>query len=349
MFKRVMILCFVLLLFACGKKADDKETKPRHYKQSITIFCTDSFRKSGLEATIVPNFSKKNNCAVNVVLFRNSAELSKAIKAEENQGKFDLAIGIDNSFALSESLNAHFVTPEAFNPDQLHKEAIWDTSLRLLPYAYSNLCLIYNDSSIATPPQSFGELQDAKYLSQLAICDPHESGIGRASLFWSLALFGNDGYEHLWKSLRKNIYKTYADAGEALDALKKGECSLLMSLNTIPAYLKEIDPAARNFGVSMLKEGSYMYIENIGLHRGSQNHKAAERFITNFLSNNAQKMVIYKLGMFPANKKTPLPMSFNSIPFTSYSVNSKLSNSSINDFLLSWLQFWDRLFGFQIS
>lgn len=348
MLKRIIFFSLIIMLAACGKTQTGKSPKPQA-KQSLTIFCTDHFRKSGLEATIVPDFSKKNNCTVNVVIFRNAAELAKAIKASENVGKFDIAIGVDNVFAASESLYTHFVTPESFNPDQLSKDAISDPGLRLLPYAYSNLCIIYNEKSITAPPQSFGELQDARYLSQIAVCDPHESGVGRASLFWSLALFGNDGYEHLWKSLRKNIYKSYPDRNEALEALKSGECSLLLSLNTIPAHLKEIDPASRSFGISMLKEGSYQYTENIGLHRGSVNHKTAEKFISYFLSQDAQKMVIYKLGMFPANKKTQLPMSFTSIPLTSYSVNSKLSQAQINDFLSSWLLFWDRLFGFQIS
>jgi hypothetical protein len=36
------------------------------------------------------------------VLFRNTAELCKAIKDKANYGKYDLAIGIDNSFAVSE-------------------------------------------------------------------------------------------------------------------------------------------------------------------------------------------------------------------------------------------------------
>lgn len=65
--------------------------------------------------------------------------------------------------------------------------------------------LIYNTSLVKTPPQSFGELQDAKYLSQIAICDPQTSGLGRSMLFWSVALFGTQGYEHLLEELTEKI------------------------------------------------------------------------------------------------------------------------------------------------
>ncbi|GAB1468097.1 hypothetical protein MASR2M64_08010 [Candidatus Cloacimonadota bacterium] len=343
------VLLALVLLSSCGKKDTLKETSNQDNKHTITIYCTDTFRKSGLESTVVPEFSKKNACTVNLVLFRNAAELSKAVKDKANSGKFDLALGIDNSFAISDSLTTQFVRPEGFDPEPLAKESIFDPELRLIPYAYSSLCLVYNKKNIPAAPQSFGELQDAKYLSQMAICDPHESGVGRASLFWSLALFGHDGYEHLWKSLRKNIYKTYPDRNEALEALKKGECNLLMSLNTIPAFLEEIDPANQNFDISMLKEGSYLYIESIGLQRESLNYAMATKFIQHFLTPEAQKMVIYKLGMFPANRKTMMPMHFSTIPFTSYAVNVKLPQSLIAEQLNVWLDFWDRLFGFQIS
>lgn len=342
---------FIVLSFfftACSNK-DNQTAKQSSHKHKLVVYCTDNFRKSGLESSTVPDFTKKNDCSLELVLFRNAAELSKAIRAKENYGRYDLAIGIDNSFAISDSLEGFFVPPDDFNPEQLSKECIFDQQFRLVPYAYSNLALIYNTKAIDDPPQSFGELQNAKYLAQVAICDPHESGVGRAMLFWSLGLFGTEGYEHLWKSLRKNIYKSYPDRNEALAALRKGECNMLISLNTIPAYLEELDPQDNYYDVSMPKEGSYQYIESLGIHRGSSNSALASRFIRHFLAENTQKMIVYKLGMFPANRKTLLPMHFSAIPFNSYSVNDKLLPSLISEQLNNWLDFWDRLFGFQIA
>jgi len=346
--QRLLIIALCLLgLFACKSRKPD--SVKNHYKHKLIVYCTDTFRKSGLESTVVPEFTAKNDCRIELVMFRNAKELSQAIKDPANYGTYDLAIGVDNCFAMSESLFVHFVPPENFNPGQLTKEAIIDTQYRLIPYAYSNMSLIVNTGAIGNPPTSFGELQDAKYLSQVAICDPHESGVGRATLFWSLALFGTDGYEHLWKSLRKNIYKSYADRGEALAALQNGECNLLLSLNTIPAYLQELDPQNNKFTVSMLKEGSYLYVESIGIHRGTSQSVLAAKLVKHFLAPEPQKMVIYKLGMLPANRKTLLPMHFSNIPFNTYNVNSHIDQALISEQLNVWLDFWDRLFGFQIS
>ena len=344
---KLSLLLALLLLFSCGQEKNKQGNT--HYKHKLVVYTTDEFRKSGFEHSIVPDFQNKHKCQLEFVLFRNTAELCKAIKDNANYGKYDLAIGIDNSFAVSETLAVNFVPPESFDSELLIRETIFDPALRLIPYAYSNLSLIYNTTQIKNPPQSFGELQDAKYLAQIAICDPISSGLGRSTLFWSVALFGSEGYEYLWKSLRKNIYKTYATHTEALEALKRGECSLMIGYNTTPAFLQELDPLNKDFQVSMLKEGSYQYIESIGIHRGTSKSALCNKFVDYFLASEEQKMVIYKLGMFPANRKTLLPMHFSAIPFISYSVNDRISNNLIQEQILSWLDFWQRLFGYQIA
>jgi len=344
---KLLLLLFLALICSCGK--ENKKQENTSGKHKLVVYATDEFRKSGLEHSIVPDFQKKHNCQLEVILFRNTADLSKAVKSRANYGKYDLAIGIDNSFVMSETLAVNFVPPESFDTDLLIKETVFDPSLRLIPYAYSNLSLVYNTSLVKNPPQSFGELQDAKYLSQIAICDPQTSGLGRAMLFWSVALFGTEGYEHLWKSLRKNIYKTYPDYNETLETLKRGECSFIIGYNTTPAFLQELDPLNHKFEVSMLKEGSYQYIEAIGIHRGTKKSSLCNKFVNHFLSSEAQKMVIYKLGMFAANRKTLLPMHFATIPFITYCVNDRLPQSIIKEQINTWLDFWERLFGYQVA
>jgi ABC transporter substrate-binding protein (ThiB subfamily) len=344
---KLIPLLFIVFICSCGK--ENKKQESLTYKHKLVVYATDEFRKSGLEHSIIPDFQKKHNCQLEVILFRNTAELSKAVKNRDNYGKYDLAIGIDNSFAFSETLAVNFVPPESFDKELLIQETVFDPYLRFIPYAYSNLSLVYNTSLVKNPPQSFGELQDAKYLSQIAICDPQTSGLGRSMLFWSVALFGTQGYEHLWKSLRKNIYKTYSNYNEALETLKRGECSFIIGYNTTPAFLQELDPLNRNFEVSMLKEGSFQYIEAIGIHRGTKKSSLCYKFVAYFLSSEAQKMVVYKLGMFPANRKTLLPMHFSAIPFISYSVNDRLSQATIQEQINAWLDFWERLFGYQVA
>ena len=344
---KLLLLLFLALICSCGK--ENKKQENTSGKHKLVVYATDEFRKSGLEHSIVPDFQKKHNCQLEVILFRNTADLSKAVKSRANYGKYDLAIGIDNSFVMSETLAVNFVPPESFDTDLLIKETVFDPSLRLIPYAYSNLSLVYNTSLVKNPPQSFGELQDAKYLSQIAICDPQTSGLGRTMLFWSVALFGTEGYEHLWKSLRKNIYKTYPNYNETLKTLNRGECSFIIGYNTTPAFLQELDPLNNKFEVSMLKEGSYQYIEAIGIHRGTKKSSLCNKFVNHFLSSEAQKMVIYKLGMFPANRKTLLPMHFSTIPFITYCVNDRLPQSIIKEQINAWLDFWERLFGYQVA
>ena len=143
---KLSLLLALLLLFSCGQEKNKQGNT--HYKHKLVVYTTDEFRKSGFEHSIVPDFQNKHKCQLEFVLFRNTAELCKAIKDKANYGKYDLAIGIDNSFAVSETLAVNFVPPESFDSELLIRETIFDPALRLIPYAYSNLSLIYNTTQI---------------------------------------------------------------------------------------------------------------------------------------------------------------------------------------------------------
>ena len=98
----------------------------------------------------------------------------------------------------------------------------------------------------------------------------------------------------------------------------------------------------------MLKEGSYIYSEAAAIPLASANKIEAVVFLEHLLDPTSQQQVIYKLGLMPANTKTFLPMHFTNLPFSTYSVNNKLSRGSISKNHTQWLEFWKRLFSYGI-
>jgi len=70
----------------------------------------------------------------------------------------------------------------------------------------------------------------------------------------------------------------------------------------------------------------------------------ATAFIKYLIEPEAQLMVIYKLGLFPANSKTMLPIRFARIPISSFTVNRRLTETEIKESIPVWLEFWDQLF-----
>lgn len=347
---RKFLLClpliFSLCLFpACKKARPAPKTAPgKVYPASeLTVYCTDRFRSSGLEGTIVPDFSTKYNCKVNLVMQGDTADLASGINVPDST-RIDLVVGLTNSFAYNDTLLALFKPVSLNSSLTLAKDSRFDGSNRIIPYGYSYLSLVYDTRQLSSPPISFGSMQDATYISQMAICDPNRSGLGRATLLWVRALFGERGHEAAWSSIRKNIGMTYASQEEAFAALKEGRYAMILAYNTLPAMFLEQDSDAGHYRAQMLEEGSFRYIEGIGIHQNTRNPEMARLFIEHLLSSGAQHMVMYKLGLFPANSRTSLPMSFSRTPVYSFSVDNRIPPAQITAEIGGWLGFWNRLF-----
>ena len=346
--KYILILIMVLLVLSCGKKAEKPKPAPtntsRLPKTQLTIFARDNIRSSGLEGTLIAEYKQKYNCDVTLTLFAGMDSLIQAIKNPANAGKVDVVMSLDGTFAAREDVRELFLPQPSFNLGSMSRDIAVDSQKRLIPYGYANLGIIYNSRVFDHGPESFGELQDAKYFRQLAICDPYTSGEGLALLHWSMALFGPNGYQYMWKSIKKNISKVYPSYSQAVQALTSGKCSMLLGYNSTPAWLEEIDPANKLYKQIMMKEGGFQYSEMAGIPRESTRAGVAAHFINYLLSDTAQKMVIYKLGLFPANSRTMLPVSFARVPISSYVVNRRLTEAAILEGQESWLQFWKDLF-----
>lgn len=142
---KLLLLLFLALICSCGKENKNRKIHPANTNWLFMLLMNFV---NQVWSILLFRIFKKHNCQLEVILFRNTADLSKAVKSRANYGKYDLAIGIDNSFVMSETLAVNFVPPESFDTDLLIKETVFDPSLRLIPYAYSNLSLVYNTSLV---------------------------------------------------------------------------------------------------------------------------------------------------------------------------------------------------------
>lgn len=334
---RYILLVLLVFSFSCRKeqKAPPKKTLARDTGNSLIIFAPSSFRSLGLEGVLIPDFEKESGCKVNLYLFEDSASLVEAIRAGGDS--LDLALGIDNGLALAEDLYGLFKAHPREDYSFISREAVQDNSYRLIPYAYSYLALLYNSRIFANPPKTFGELQDSKYLRQLALNHP-ESPWGRSFLHFSVALFGEEGYRYLLSALKKNIYKSFEAGTEAIAAVKKGECGLALGMFNSAIWQKELDPLEQNLKTQNLKEASFLYSENIGILKESQNSKQAEAFMEFIFGDYAQNMLLYKSGLLPAKASLALPQAYSMLPLSMFAVNDRLSPSQIRENHAEWLQ-----------
>jgi thiamine transport system substrate-binding protein len=335
-----LVLLLLAFLFSCSKEAPAEEAQPASSERILNIFAPLSFRSSGLEAVIIKDFEEQHNCTVRLHLFADRQDLAEAIKAAPDT--LDLALGIDNALAMAHDLYQYFAPHKADDLPKLGRESRSDATLRLVPYAYSHLALLYNARIIESAPQSFGEMQDARYLRQLGLLNPQTGAWGEALMHYLLSLFGEDGYEHLLRALKKNVYRSFDTHEEALDALQKGECGMIFGPFSYPAWQSELKTQGQDIQMKLFKEGSYLYTESVGRAVQSKQSKLAEAFITYLVSEPAQKMLLYKSGLLPTNIKVILPMSYSSLPLSVYSLNERLPRAEIREKNEQWLRTWQQ-------
>lgn len=342
------LMILLLVCFACGKKEIKPKTtakiEPLSPGSELKIWGLEKLRTLGFEQTVSKDFADKYNCRVQLRLFENIVALLDTLKAEPDSSRADLILGIDNAFAMDESLLSMFHPIADVSSFYLSRDLMPDPQKRLIPYGYANLGVIYNTHFFAKGPQSFGELQDARFFRQMGICDPYISGEGRGTLYWSLALFGSAGYQTLWKSIRKNIRDVYPNYEAGIDALKSGKINMLIGYSTSSVWMQESQQTDKSLQFKLLREGSWQYSEHVGIPLTAMNYSSANAFIRYLLSTDAQMMVLYKLGLFPANSRTMLPERFARIPISSFIVNQRLKEPVIQEELPGWLEFWHQLF-----
>ncbi|MCK9556748.1 MAG: thiamine ABC transporter substrate-binding protein [Candidatus Cloacimonetes bacterium] len=339
------ILALLLLFqFACTKEEPQASADSKSAQSGLLrLAVTKEFRSSGLEATIIPEFEKELKCKVELRLYENHASLAQGfIDAADS---LDVVLGIPSAFSAFLDPEVHFspYLPKAV--DEMNRDCVEDQDYRLIPYGFSYLGLLYNSELLAEAPKSFGELQDDKYLNQMAMVDPSHSGPGRAMLHWCMALFGKEGYPQMLRALRKNVFRNYSSQAEALAAVNSGECTMMPGLITLAARQNEQMQETSKLDFKVFSEGSYLYSECIAILQESQNPALAGAFVDFILRESAQKMIVYKLGLFPANRKTLLPTAFSRVPLSPWLVNSSLTNVQIAEHTEEWLDDWALIFG----
>ncbi len=352
MLSSLLLLCMIMLILCtCSKASKSNPTGKAKSGKLFTILTLDRIKQTGFLKRIIPAFEQAHKCRVEVISCTGSSELLEYIQDAKNI-KYDLVLGIDNSFFNDTSAYSGFTASTVLKKHPVNSTYLLDSQSRIIPYGYGYLAMLYNEQKISRPPESFGELQDARFLNQIAICDPRNSGIGRASLYWTIALFGNDGYQQFWKSIKKNVYASKDTWQEALQAVNSQDCSMTFGFTSTPAWIIESQAQALTnplpIKASLMKEGSFLYIEGAAIPVKSKQKPVSEAFMAYLLSPGIQKFVAYDLGLFPTNESTPLPAQFSAVPFTTFTVNDKLMQENPKENLNNWLDFWERIFSHSI-
>ncbi|PHR30145.1 MAG: thiamine ABC transporter substrate-binding protein [Desulfotalea sp.] len=286
--------------------------------ESLTVMTHDSFNVS---KKLIATFEKENGVTIRFLKSGNAgAALIQAILSKNNP-LADIFYGVDNIF-LSRALKADIFRP--YNSPLLTKisdDLKLDTSNRLLPVDYGDVCLNYDKAWFAkraiAPPRNLADLIKPEYKGLTVVENPATSSPGVAFLLATIETFGDEGYLQFWKDMRTNDVVVAAGWNDAyfghFTAASKGDRPIVVSYASSPpaaVYYSET-PLEEAPTAAVLTDGSaFRQIEFIGILKGSKNIALAEKFVDFMLSKPLQEDISLKMFVFPSNMEAQLPDVF---------------------------------------
>ena len=309
---RILMMC--VLLFVVANTAGAKEKTA-----FVTLMTHDSFAVS---QTLLDGFQKKYGAEIKIIRSGDAgAALNQAILSKKNP-LADVFFGVDNTFmsrALSSGIFESYESPFLKDmPDSLKL----DSSNRLLPVDYGDVCLNVDKSWFLkkglAPPRGLADLIAPAYKGLTVVQNPATSSPGLAFLIATIGTYGESGYIDFWEKLRANdVYVTagWSEAyyGKFIRA-KGGTRPIVVSYASSPAaevYYSE-KKLADTPTAGVLGPGSaFRQIEFVGILANTKKRELAQKLIDFMLSPVFQKDIPLHMWVFPANPETPLPDVFS--------------------------------------
>jgi len=303
-----------ILLSVLGWAACQRSAGP----QELVIMTHDSF---DIGKEVIAQFEQANGIKVRILQSGDAGEaLNKAILSKNNP-LADLFFGVDNTF-LSRALDAAIF--EAYQSPRLSdipKELVLDSTYRLLPTDWGDVCLNYDqgwfESKGQNPPASLADLIKPEYKGLTVVENPATSSPGLAFLLVTVQQFGQDGYLDYWHALRENgvsVENGWSNAyyGQ-FTAASEGSRPIVVSYATSPAaevYYSEGKYKTPPTAAVLAPGTCFRQIEFVGILKGTKQRKAARAFVDWMLDRPFQEDVPLHMWVFPANREAKLPQVF---------------------------------------
>jgi ABC-type Fe3+ transport system substrate-binding protein len=206
-------------------------------------------------------------------------------------------------------------------PMQLAGETFFDEQGRWFGAVLSSYGIIYNRDALArlgieSEPRRWADLTDARFLGQIAVCDPTKSGSMTQAFemiiqqeMQALAPDGVATEAQLaegWNRGMQLIQKIVANARYLTDSSQKpnidvamGDCAAGMSIDFYGRFQEEniLERGGQGrFGFYSPVGGSTVSADPVGLLRGARNAEVGRAFIEFILSKEGQKLWNFRVG-----------------------------------------------------
>ena len=274
----------------------------------LTVYAPDYFVSEwGPGPSIEEAFEKTCGCDLKF----SAGDLVPRLILEGSSTEADIVIGL-NTDVTKKARETGFFSPHEQSNESLFLPIKWIDNT-FLPFNWSYVSFVYDETKISQPPKSFEDLSNMKD-AKIVIQDPRSSISGLALVLWIKEVYG-DKAEEYWSKLAPNILTVTKGWSEAYGLFTSGEAEIVLSFNTSPAYhiSAEGDQTKK---AAIFDEGHYAYFELVGKLRNSDQPELAEKFMKFVLSNEFQTLIPFTNWSYPAAQdRSNWPEVFGQLPY----------------------------------
>ena len=274
----------------------------------LTVYAPDYFVSEwGPGPSIEEAFEKTCGCDLKF----SAGDLVPRLILEGSSTEADIVIGL-NTDVTKKARETGFFSPHEQSNESLFLPIKWIDNT-FLPFNWSYVSFVYDETKISQPPKSFEDLANMKD-AKIVIQDPRSSISGLALVLWIKEVYG-DKAEEYWSKLAPNILTVTKGWSEAYGLFTSGEAEIVLSFNTSPAYhiSAEGDQTKK---AAIFDEGHYAYFELVGKLRNSDQPELAEKFMKFVLPNEFQTLIPFTNWSYPAAQdRSNWPEVFVQLPY----------------------------------
>ena len=264
---------------------------------------------------LVTQFREDTGYDLEVLPSGDAGELTNKLVLTQGDPIADAVYGIDNTFgsrAVDEGVVA--APGEGEKPDYTADYGLaGDDDAALAPVDWADVCVNVDDRWFeqhdVAPPQTADDLTSPQYADLFATPGASTSSPGFAFLLFTIATYGEDGWQDYWRDLVDNGARVTSGWTEAYEgdftASGKGDRPIVLSYNTSPPFT--IPEGESRPTTSAVLETCYRQVEYAGALEGAANPEGARAVVDWLQSREVQESLPENMYVLPADPAAELP------------------------------------------
>jgi thiamine transport system substrate-binding protein len=264
---------------------------------------------------LVDDFEQQSGLDLQVVPSGDAGEMTNKLVLTRDNPIADVAYGVDSTFG-SRALEAGVFTPAADGEAPQHTDDFGladDDGAALAPVDWADVCVNVDDRWFrregVRPPRTADDLARPEYARLFASPGAATSSPGFAFLLFTIATYGEDGWQDYWSRLVDNGVRITSGWTEAYEgdftATGDGDRPVVLSYNTSPPFTIPEDGDRPT--TSALLDTCYRQVEYAGVLEGADNPEGAREVVAWLQSREVQEALPTNMYVLPVDPEATLP------------------------------------------